>query len=144
MSLFTKRTNAYFGILGKSLCHRNNHLVARFHGNVHQICGAQMSNLPLRKPLSLGNPCCTSANFHHRCIIRKMQTVTKPPPLSRMPDNYDYLSCDDDTTLASLMNDMLVYENFISEEEEKSLLEEVEPYLKRLRYELDHWDNVSM
>ena len=36
-----------------------------------------------------------------------------------------------------------VYEDFISEEEEKCLFDEVEPYLRRLKYEDDHWDDVS-
>ena len=38
---------------------------------------------------------------------------------------------------------MVVYPDFLSEDEEKKLLQEVEPYLKRLRYEQSHWDNVS-
>lgn len=38
---------------------------------------------------------------------------------------------------------MRVLPNFITEEEEASLLGEVEPQLKRMRYEFDHWDNVS-
>ncbi|XP_014358582.2 alpha-ketoglutarate-dependent dioxygenase alkB homolog 7, mitochondrial [Papilio machaon] len=37
---------------------------------------------------------------------------------------------------------MRIYPNFVSEEEEASLLAEVEPQLKRLRYEYDHWDNA--
>jgi hypothetical protein len=37
---------------------------------------------------------------------------------------------------------MIVKENFLSEQEEASLLEEIEPYMKRLRYEFDHWDDV--
>ena len=36
-----------------------------------------------------------------------------------------------------------VYENFVSEEEEKSLMAEIEPQFKRLRYENTHWDDVS-
>ena len=36
-----------------------------------------------------------------------------------------------------------VRENFISEEEESLLLREVEPYLKRQKYQYDHWDDVS-
>ncbi|XP_072024484.1 alpha-ketoglutarate-dependent dioxygenase alkB homolog 7, mitochondrial-like isoform X2 [Amphiura filiformis] len=35
-----------------------------------------------------------------------------------------------------------VIKNFINEEEEKSMLKEAETYLKRLRYEYDHWDNA--
>lgn len=41
-----------------------------------------------------------------------------------------------------LHSTMNIYENFITEDEEKSLLNEVEPYLKRLRYEYAHWDNM--
>ena len=37
-----------------------------------------------------------------------------------------------------------VRENFISEEEESLLLKEVEPYLKRQKYQYDHWDDVSV
>ncbi|XP_044737902.1 alpha-ketoglutarate-dependent dioxygenase alkB homolog 7, mitochondrial [Chrysoperla carnea] len=41
-----------------------------------------------------------------------------------------------------LLQDMLVYEDFLTESEEKTLLDEIEPYLKRLRYEFDHWDDA--
>lgn len=46
-------------------------------------------------------------------------------------------------TAQNLFNDMTVKENFLSEEDEQSLFTELEPYLKRLRYEFDHWDDVS-
>ncbi|KFB40228.1 AGAP000760-PA-like protein [Anopheles sinensis] len=47
-----------------------------------------------------------------------------------------------DNDRISFVADMRVFENFISEQEEISLLEEIEPYLKRLRYEFDHWDDA--
>ena len=53
-----------------------------------------------------------------------------------------YLTATDAETEGILGKDMLVYPNFLSEAEEQSLLSEVEPYMKRLRYEFDHWDNV--
>ncbi|KAK3782535.1 hypothetical protein RRG08_061765 [Elysia crispata] len=37
---------------------------------------------------------------------------------------------------------MIVKTNFINESEEESLLAEVEKYMRRLRYEFDHWDNA--
>lgn len=40
-----------------------------------------------------------------------------------------------------LRSTMTIYPNFITNEEEKSLLNEVEPYLKRMRYEYSHWDD---
>jgi hypothetical protein len=42
-----------------------------------------------------------------------------------------------------MVRDMTVIEDFLNEEEERSLHEEVEPYMRRLRYEFDHWDDVS-
>uniref|UniRef100_A0A182NAC1 Uncharacterized protein n=1 Tax=Anopheles dirus TaxID=7168 RepID=A0A182NAC1_9DIPT len=38
--------------------------------------------------------------------------------------------------------DMLVKDRFIDDTEEGSLLSEIEPYLQRLRYEFDHWDDA--
>ena len=46
-------------------------------------------------------------------------------------------------TLESIQRDVDIVEDFITEEEEQSLVNEVELQLKRLRYEKDHWDDVS-
>jgi alkylated DNA repair protein alkB family protein 7 len=43
----------------------------------------------------------------------------------------------------TMLRDMRVVADFLTEEEERSLFEEVEPYMRRLRYEFDHWDDVS-
>lgn len=43
-----------------------------------------------------------------------------------------------------LLEDMKVLPNFITDQEEDSIFKEVEPYLKRLHYESDHWDDVSI
>ncbi|XP_062551501.1 alpha-ketoglutarate-dependent dioxygenase alkB homolog 7, mitochondrial-like isoform X1 [Armigeres subalbatus] len=37
---------------------------------------------------------------------------------------------------------MTVFQDFITEAEEQALLQEIEPYLKRMRYEFDHWDDA--
>ena len=37
----------------------------------------------------------------------------------------------------------LVFENFVSEGEERTFMKEIEPHLKRHVYEKDHWDDVS-
>jgi|SRR6218665_965246 len=50
----------------------------------------------------------------------------------------------DAETAAIISKDFLVYKDFITEEEENSLFDEVEPYLKRLKYEENHWDDVSV
>ncbi|KAL6431375.1 hypothetical protein ACFW04_007184 [Cataglyphis niger] len=41
-----------------------------------------------------------------------------------------------------LYNTMKVLPDFISEKEENILIQEVDPYMKRLRYEYSHWDNA--
>jgi hypothetical protein len=41
------------------------------------------------------------------------------------------------------LNDMRVLDNFLTTDEEEEFLKEIEPYLKRMRYEFDHWDDVS-
>ncbi|XP_053692784.1 alpha-ketoglutarate-dependent dioxygenase alkB homolog 7, mitochondrial [Sabethes cyaneus] len=40
------------------------------------------------------------------------------------------------------LTDMTVITDFITEREEQTMLEELEPVLKRIRYELDHWDDA--
>lgn len=44
---------------------------------------------------------------------------------------------------SAVVRDMQVYPDFITKREEHSLLLELEPVLRRMRYEFDHWDNVS-
>lgn len=53
-----------------------------------------------------------------------------------------YLEATDSETETNLAKDMLIFPDFLSEKEEDSILAEVEPYMKRLRYEFDHWDNA--
>jgi hypothetical protein len=48
----------------------------------------------------------------------------------------------DRATYQTLKKFMVVRNDFLSETDEKNLLDEVDPYMQRLRYEFDHWDNV--
>nr|XP_022906386.1 alpha-ketoglutarate-dependent dioxygenase alkB homolog 7, mitochondrial [Onthophagus taurus] len=43
---------------------------------------------------------------------------------------------------SNVLKTMTVHYDFITEEEEKSILDEIEPYLKRMRYQFDHWDDA--
>ena len=45
---------------------------------------------------------------------------------------------------SSLLENMVVFRDFIAESEEESILAEIGSYLKRMRYEFDHWDDVSI
>lgn len=49
----------------------------------------------------------------------------------------------DEASAVALIEGMSVREDFLSEDEERSVLDEVEPYMNRLHYEFDHWDDVS-
>ena len=48
----------------------------------------------------------------------------------------------DDRVMSVIEDSMLIYEDFISEVEEKNLLQELEVTLKKIRYEKSHWDKV--
>lgn len=49
----------------------------------------------------------------------------------------------EDADLAhSLATTVTIHNDFLSTVEEKSIFEEVEPYMSRLKYEFDHWDDV--
>lgn len=52
------------------------------------------------------------------------------------------IEANDPNTFELLKKTMIVTENFLTESEEQSLLNEIEPYMKRLRYEYDHWDDA--
>ena len=54
-----------------------------------------------------------------------------------------YIHATDDKALNDIQNSFSIIPDFISEDEETVLYEEVQRYLKKLRYEFDHWDNVS-
>ena len=49
----------------------------------------------------------------------------------------------DKLTMEEIGSSFQVFSNFISEEEENLLIDEVHQRLKRSRYEYNHWDNVS-
>uniref|UniRef100_G3MMH2 Alpha-ketoglutarate-dependent dioxygenase AlkB-like domain-containing protein n=1 Tax=Amblyomma maculatum TaxID=34609 RepID=G3MMH2_AMBMU len=48
----------------------------------------------------------------------------------------------DSDTLAEVTQTMSVYDEFVTAEEETTLLAEIEPQFKRLRYESSHWDDA--
>ncbi len=49
----------------------------------------------------------------------------------------------DDDLLHLMKSSLFVKENFLSIAEENNLFLEIEPILKKRRYEFDHWDNVK-
>ncbi|XP_019875883.1 alpha-ketoglutarate-dependent dioxygenase alkB homolog 7, mitochondrial [Aethina tumida] len=81
-------------------------------------------------------------------LIRNLKrnfSQAKPANIELQTPSYIQL-CDDfnkEPDLSVLLvNNMTVHHDFISESDEKSILDEIEPYLKRMRYEFDHWDDA--
>ncbi|KAJ1525197.1 hypothetical protein ONE63_010029 [Megalurothrips usitatus] len=73
----------------------------------------------------------------HSAYLQEGQEVSLPKP------NYMTVS----SSLApeecqALYKDMVILDNFLSESEEKTIFDEIEPYMNRLHYEYDHWDNA--
>ncbi|CAG4931407.1 unnamed protein product [Colias eurytheme] len=82
-----------------------------------------------------------------RCFCEVIQRPTDAPQKivgdPNLIDIHPSWRQDEDEDLRKqVLRDMRVIPNFISEEEETSLLTEVESQLRRLRYEFDHWDNA--
>jgi hypothetical protein len=91
-------------------------------------------------PRTLNNICIISRHSSSKqvqCDSKKDQADITIPDYLYFHKNFDV------SLKHVLVNDMTVIENFISPDEENSILKEIEPYLKRLRYEFDHWDDVS-
>lgn len=68
--------------------------------------------------------------------VASNQTVSKPPHYINFVDNWP------SNEKENILNDFFVLPDFVSVEEEEALIEEIDPYMKRLKYEFDHWDDV--
>ncbi|XP_054166651.1 alpha-ketoglutarate-dependent dioxygenase alkB homolog 7, mitochondrial-like [Oppia nitens] len=53
-----------------------------------------------------------------------------------------YLDSNSQQTLDLIKDSFKVIDDFVTEDEEQSLFKEIEPYVKRLRYETSHWDDA--
>ena len=78
------------------------------------------------------------------CRIKQFSSITNLEGSNLTAPTPSYLYASDSNIEQIMIKDMLIYEDFITKEEEMCILEEVEPYMKRLRYEYAHWDNVSL
>ncbi|XP_064626848.1 alpha-ketoglutarate-dependent dioxygenase alkB homolog 7, mitochondrial-like [Lineus longissimus] len=127
-----------------SIIHRLVHLNSIKRFSVHQVLSILISpfyssNI-LRQPFSTllhatsGKPG-SEVNCHFG--VKNIHTN-----LANLVPSLSCMDASDDSTFSTLSSDMLIYENFIDEEEERDLFNEIEPYVKKLRYEYDHWDNA--
>lgn len=56
---------------------------------------------------------------------------------------YYHPSCQAETK-TTVSSTFILFRNFITKTEEEVLKKEVDPHLKRLKYEFDHWDDVRI
>lgn len=81
--------------------------------------------------------------FSRQISSKQVQCSNLPTENDQSTPNYLAVHKTFDVSLkSSLTKDMIVISDFLSADEEYSILKEIEPYLKRLRYEFDHWDDV--
>ncbi|KAL3868094.1 hypothetical protein ACJMK2_040930 [Sinanodonta woodiana] len=103
------------------------HLPTVHHGWIDNTCLTH-GNLSQRRLFYSAN------SFHaelHKGISRQTNVLAS-----------EYLHANDEETQRVLSTSMKVYDDFISQEEEESIFNEIEPYLRRLRYETSHWDDA--
>lgn len=94
-------------------------------------------------PIKLGTS--QKDSFGGTEILQEHQEIPKSIGTSETSEP-DYLyfhpSCTPDTR-ASVISSFKVQKEFVSEDEENTLMKEVEPHLQRCKYEFNHWDDVS-
>lgn len=91
----------------------------------------------LRRIVNQGPILNTRTSLPNPDILRSISNITKSD--RKIPA---WIDASDPNTLSDLTDSFIVYNDFISEEEETSLMNELEPYMRRLRYERDHWDDA--
>jgi len=82
--------------------------------------------------------------------LSKLIAITRHPLICRYVSNchqlvdnkYSYLDSNDRKVFDLIKDSFRVIDDFVTEEEEQCLLREIEPYVKRLRYESSHWDDA--
>ena len=66
------------------------------------------------------------------------------PAIKNNPANFEFISDCSQEVREAILRDFIVIDDFLSEAEEKSLLEEAEQQISKVKYENEeNWDNVS-
>ncbi|KAJ8383732.1 hypothetical protein AAFF_G00215740 [Aldrovandia affinis] len=83
--------------------------------------------------------------FSNKSLLRPRGSLSSVSKCSEGPEdrNVRQLLCGSSpVVLAKVRGNVEVLEDFISEDNERALMEELEPGLKKKRYEFDHWDDA--
>ncbi|KAK2159826.1 hypothetical protein LSH36_145g03039 [Paralvinella palmiformis] len=105
----------------------------RYLRNHKRVC-VELSPCPLSELSGL----CTPTQLRHFSVDCKRE-VDDPGKELKCKDPVD---ASDSDTEQVIRNDVMVVQDFLNEAEEETLFNEIEPHLKRLRYEVNHWDDA--
>ncbi|XP_046402344.1 alpha-ketoglutarate-dependent dioxygenase alkB homolog 7, mitochondrial [Ischnura elegans] len=82
------------------------------------------------------------SNIVH-CRLRHVSNVSSDL-IAPTPADHFLSFCEefDDDSRLKFSRDMVIVDNFVSESEEDSMMDELKPVLKEMHYEFDHWDDA--
>lgn len=82
------------------------------------------------------------AIFNHFRRPRILNTIKSYSSCTPSANSHIFNENCNETVKKLILSNMLVYNDFLSVEDEQSLLQEINQFIKRQRYEYDHWDNA--
>ncbi|RUS83087.1 hypothetical protein EGW08_009173 [Elysia chlorotica] len=128
-----------------SLISHNDPFVLRHQNHAVQIQKSNFSTWADTNPHRITSYALQQKLSCSELFLKRFKKVSKRN-YSTTPDesqqSKNYLDVKDDRLRDILSSDMIVKTDFLNEKEEESLFVEVEKYMRRLRYEFDHWDNA--
>lgn len=122
-------------------------LSARSINNLHacNVAKYSLNSLSSTGPQELQGQLIIIVQFNFLCFILIVQfsfVGKAKDELLHVPSNMEFQGNWPKDLKQKLLQDMIVIEDFITPDDETALLVEIEPYLKRMRYERDHWDDA--
>ncbi|XP_042222656.1 alpha-ketoglutarate-dependent dioxygenase alkB homolog 7, mitochondrial-like [Homarus americanus] len=102
----------------------------------------QEQRWPLRRSIGCDNsPGVKLLSSQHTEVVDNLEVKDIIEP-TRVPEYFYFHASCSSNTRSSINSSFEVVNNFVSEDEEEVLMKEIEPHLKRLKYEYNHWDDA--
>ncbi|KAG8174625.1 hypothetical protein JTE90_004421 [Oedothorax gibbosus] len=86
-----------------------------------------------------------SINIVTKCFIRRLFQACRYHRSTKEVNGTQHLTniwTSNSTAFDLIQENFVLHENFVTENEEKNLLAEIDPIFKRRRYQFDHWDGA--
>ena len=89
---------------------------------------------------------------HCKLITRRISSSRNPLLSSAVNNSHKYLVLDTnhaacqqrvEKVRSALVTDLLLYDDFVNQQEHDSLMKEIDRSFRRTKYQYDHWDGVS-